>query len=169
MAGYPGGGIRTFNDLAERCIPIDGCLIWNNHCCVRTGVPKTWYPVLGRVMTAAAVAYHLKHGDRPPTGYRYVSVCGNIKCMAHRELKTLSEITAGAHTPIQIAKLTRANRERTAKLTSEMAAEIRISDETGRALAAKYGVSEQTISSIRKGKRYRPIGIPNSSIFNLGG
>lgn len=169
MAGYPGGGIRTFNDLAERCIPVDECLIWNNHCCARTGVPKTWYPVLGRVMTTAAVACHLKHGSLPPAGYRYVAICGNTKCMAHRALKTLSEIATGARSPLHTAKIGRANREKDGKLTNEMAAEIRVSDEAGRSLAAKYGVSEATISAIRRGKRYQSLGVQGNSIFNLGG
>jgi len=169
MPGYPGGGIRTFEQLADRCIRTDnGCLIWRgakNNC----GTPQAWYPTLGRVLTVSSIAYHLMHGKRPPSNLRYVAICGEPNCMVHRKLKTVSEILTGTRTAVHTAKLNRINREMRAKLTQEAVIEIRASEEKGRALAKKYGVSETTISRVRLGTGWKSIAIPGSSIFNLGG
>ena len=45
----------------------------------------------------------------------------------------------------------------TRKLTCDQAREILASDETGRVLAERYGVSESTIFAIRKGIRYKEV------------
>jgi hypothetical protein len=43
-----------------------------------------------------------------------------------------------------------------AKIDADTATEIRNSTEPGRTLAARYGLSESTISNIRRGKTWRP-------------
>lgn len=45
-----------------------------------------------------------------------------------------------------------------AKLTDEQALEIRASDEKGRVLAARYGISEAQVSKVRLGKTFKGIG-----------
>ncbi len=52
---------------------------------------------------------------------------------------------------------TRGERNGGAKLKNEDASSIRASSLTGKELASKYGVSEATISRIKKGRRYATV------------
>ena len=56
--------------------------------------------------------------------------------------------------PVRMKKLADKARENS-KLTSELAAEVREADGTQREIAARYGVSQATVSVIKRGKTWR--------------
>lgn len=66
--------------------------------------------------------------------------------------------------PVTLKKLSDSSR-RYAKLTPELAAEIREAEGVHRDIAARYGVSQPTVSSIKRGATWRDYTNPFSQLF----
>jgi hypothetical protein len=163
-------GIRSIEDIRLRCVINDetGCWLWpgsmNN-----SGTPITWFPPLQAAVTIGIAICFFKTGHRPERGTMWLPKCGNQLCAnpAHRFVGNASVRTSGKRTPLHNAKIALSNRKN-ARLTEEIAAEIRASEEAGCRVAKRYGISASHVSRIRRGQNWRPIVIPNSSIFNHG-
>ena len=99
--------------------------------------------------------------------------CGNPLCVkpAHIEVITRSELqrrlSARMLHQLQTArraKISEAKRAK-AKLTAEMVQEIRTSTESQAALARRFGVSQATVSEIRRGLTWRDYTNPFSQLL----
>lgn len=100
-------------------------------------------------------AYHLKTGKPLPTGWRVFATCNERTCIAHFGAGPMRIVGA------QIAKLGRhqhsiahkvANRaigRARSKLDPDMIREIQQSNETGKALAARYRIGQTLVSKVR--------------------
>lgn len=164
-------GIKTFDDLAQRCEidPITECWVWQG--AQKDGVPFVRcravapYPIgLGRLVG------FLKTGDAEATGKGgagWVAICGNKMCgnPDHRKRKPKNAERRGRPVnPIVRARITRAVRAKSA-LTDEMVQQIRDSDLSRAELAEKFGISRNYVNAILRGDRRAPMVAHGSSVF----
>lgn len=105
----------------------------------------------GTMAKAHRVAWELTHG-KIPDGLVVRHKCRG-KCVNpnHMELGTYAENMADM---VRDGTSTRGERHPMRILTEEQIREIRVRSETQRVLAAEYGVTQQTISQIKTGKRW---------------
>lgn len=173
-------GIATVADVRARCSinPVSGC--WNWLGGTRKGADHATYrqPAMWafchdhgekRTMTGPRAMWNIAHGKAPLPGYVVFRACGNAMCLnpVHlREAKNMAEV--GLHTRRSgrlVGTQIEARRANVLK-AQDAAGVVRTPDEvveaikaagrsvTGRALAAQYGVSENTVSRIRLGRRH---------------
>lgn len=126
---------------SERVIDIDpetGCHIPRRK---PTSRGYNIYRYRGRKTSAHRVVWMEANGDLPD-GMHVDHLCFNPLCvnLDHLEAVTVAE---------------NQRRRKCTKLSMEMAREIRASDEPVATLAARYGVTEGSISHVRKGKTWR--------------
>lgn len=145
----------TMERIRLHCREDGDCLIWTG-ADNDGGIPKI------RNTSGRRVMWELKHGDIPP-GKLVSATCGRPGCLEHLALSSRGQVTARAHQQAgtkarKSAANARAARERCAKITLEIARDIRASDETGLAIAARLGVSESLVSLVRRGKSWRESG-----------
>lgn len=180
MSYHPGaycGGIRTLNDLRDRCRIDDeiGCWIWagaaENNC------PKVWCldpdRQKRRVMSGPRSAWVLAGRGSPGKLLVYHSACTNSLCVnpAHLAIGTRAE--AGARLREQghlrglphRSAINRRNASGQSKYTPELKAEILASDEPNTHIGERLGIHHNTVSLIRRGQRWA--GACNgASVFN---
>jgi hypothetical protein len=149
--------------LQERVIERDGCWIWQRY--AKGGSPQA--DIGGRVQLVRRYVYNATHVAL--TAKRVASMrCDSPLCVHpdHIAGRTRSEVHRGKPKPhghgVKIAKARRA----VSKVTGDDVAAIRESDETGQALAKRYGVSRSCISTIRLHKVWRELSSP---FAGLGG
>ena len=107
------------------------------------------------------------------TGKFVTCKCRNELCVNPDHLlivtrKRLQEMLAKERNyqvnPVRMKKL--ADKARlTSKLTAELAAEIREAEGTQRAIAARYGVTQSTVSVIKRGKTWRDYSNPFAQLI----
>jgi transposase len=107
------------------------------------------------------------------TGKFVTCKCRNELCVNPDHLlivtrKRLQEMLAKERnyqvSPVRMKKL--ADKARlTSKLTVELAAEIREAEGTQRAIAARYGVTQSTVSVIKRGKTWRDYSNPFAQLI----
>ena len=162
-------GIRTLDDLRNRCHvdDITGCWHWR-------GAPRVALPAWRIVTTLPRAARALLDGRLVPSRLYCIVGCSSpdcanpahiIPCDADRRAQLRRELGRTVTSPRKVAS-SRRNGSRNRVLTDEQAAEIRVSHETGRALAARYGVSAQTVSKVRRGISSPLPLIPAASAFS---
>ena len=177
------GGIRTLEDLRQRC-RIDeetGCWRWAMHCHADSGYPCVCYTLPGeksqRRNNGRRAALELERGARLGKGMLASPRvrCKHVDCVNPAHALAVTYKQRGAmqkqsgvlrcdNDPLRLAKLI-AERRRVAKLTIEQAREIRASSETLRVDAARYGVCQSAISAIRRGETWRE-GVVGASVFS---
>lgn len=147
------GGIRTIDDLRDRCT-IDGdCWIWQG-CATAAGQPSIWVHGGHRLSGGGAVCL-LTTGQRSPRGTNWVPMCRNPRCVSpvcvkpltilqHRRLQNCAKNAAAR---AAIAK----TRQSQSSITMDDARAIRASQETLDVLSQRYGKSISLISKIRRG------------------
>ena len=131
------------------------CLLWSGARC--NGHPAIRIDKKTHLIRRAL--WKEMHGDIP-VGKIITTTCQNILCVerSHVELSTMSELTkklgsAVMAGPLRSAKIAAAKRiSAQARITQDDAQTIRASDDTGTALARRYGISESTVSKIRLGR-----------------
>ena len=168
MSGKPAGpfaGIRTLDDLMQRCFvdPDTGCWHWRGT--FFKGEPKVWLADYRTVTggARAAVILSTKRTIGPgQVAWRYR--CHSKDCVSPQHIRVGTKAEHGAWQaqhgvlkglPSKIAASTRQGRARS-KVTEELAELIRASDKPGRVLAAELGLSDQTISKIRCMRAWKP-------------
>jgi hypothetical protein len=170
------GGIRTVDDLRQRCC-IDeeaGCWLWGagrSECepCVR-------YVLDGNCMkTTGRRAALLLSGVKIPEGMRAIArvECRSGQCVnpKHCKVGTVRDIVRRLvhegrfDTPGRRVRLARGNETRS-KTTREQRLEVMLSDEPTASVAARLGISLGRVRQIRSAGAPAPF---VNSVFNLGG
>lgn len=121
---------------------LTGCWLWGGALASGYGRMK----VDGRVVQATAVSWELYRGGPPPDGVDLCHYCDNPACVnpAHLFLGTRRENMADA-----------SKKGRLGKLTSAQVIAIRESDDSHRALAARFGIARSLVSDIKAGRLHR--------------
>lgn len=155
----------TLDDIKDRChIDDDGHWIWKG--ALSDGRPRIWAPdhtKPGSPMasqTGRRAVWHVSTGQAIPRRWRVFGTCelGNCLNPKHMECGTTTEWgeqlrSSGAYKG-SMSRQSAARKTGRARsvLTHETLQEILASNETGRALAARLNVSEQTVSKARHGR-----------------
>jgi hypothetical protein len=142
--------------IAARCMEDGDCLVWTGGCASKSH-PAVQYnaPDGKKCVLVRRWAWEQKHGPIP-RGKIVHCTCNTPKCVLdeHLELTTHGKLAKanGARGlmsgTVRSAKIAASHRARhpLTKLTQEQVREIRASDETGVALAERYGVCEAMIT-----------------------
>lgn len=168
------GGIRSISDLRDRCRidEVTGCWHWSQ--CVDNGAPKLWFTdAHGQTsMRGRRAALSLLNGERLPKEMVAYPTrgCESSDCVNPDHACAGSRVKAGKALAKSgrikgLPSKTAASRKTCAKLrklTDEMVAEIRSSDESIVTLAKKFGVAQNTVWMCRAGRSYKP---PGASVF----
>lgn len=173
------GGIRTVDDLKQRCA-VDqetGCWHWRMAMC--DGVPRVHYchPQTGARLTGKGrrAALILERREALPAGHVAWAkkCCASADCCNpdHAQSGTKKKwgkwLTASGRVknlPSKCAGARRAWDTRGRKITPEDVALIRSSDKSSREIAAEIGCSQYAAWSIRR-KACRNEGMQNSSVW----
>ena len=151
----------TSDQLKDRCRvdEITGCWMWAG--ALSEGkYPRVWQAESGKMkaMPGRRAAW-LATGKTIPNGWRVYGTCDSLQCVnpAHVACGPVAEFGAQTRAKgsqrgnVRRIAANRATGRKRATLTPEQIAEIQGSAKTGQALAAEYGVSQQTISKARRG------------------
>lgn len=155
----------TLDDIKDRCrIDDDGHWIWTG--ALSQGKwPRIWAPdhtQPGSPMasqTGRRAVWHVSTGKAIPTRWRVFGTCEMDRCLnpKHMECGTTAEWGAhvsnsGIHTgSIRRLNAARQTGRKRSVLTPDTRMEVITSQETGRAVAQRLGISEQTVSKVRRG------------------
>lgn len=143
-----------------------GCWIWKGAMQAQTksAVPfMQWRGKVGAVRRHVAVEMGLKLGGKVAT-----HSCGNPLCVNPDHIRVvtrsqfqreLAKRTTHQASPARLAKIAEAKRSK-AKLNEQAVAEIRQANEPQQVLAQRYGVSQATISEIKRGLIWRDFSNP---------
>lgn len=151
----------TLDDIKARCEEVGDCWIWQG------ATSQTGYPIvkvngegcrLVRRVVLGLKGVCLK--KRQPT----VTTCNDKLCVCPNHVKSSNPSSVGRmaakrgafSSPARGAKIAKVRRAAAdAKLTEEQAREIRMSPESGPALAARYGVNRSRIQAIKRGAAWK--------------
>lgn len=105
----------------------------------------------------------LQRGTAPNTKVLATYLCGNPKCVNPEHVGWLMRKTVQARTNAERSHLSSRLRckkiadsaRRHAKLTQELADQVREAEGAQRDIAARFGVSQATVSSIKRGRTWR--------------
>lgn len=162
--------IHTLETLTALATEEGDCLLWGKY--LGNGVPMVYHD--GKLIQVRKLILTLSgvHVWAP-----YVAAkCGNPTCIDQGHIVQRSTKQQHAHmgrlvslapsNPHRIVKITKARRDQVGKLTQEQAIEIRMSGESGPALAARFGVSRELVNRIKRGESWaHEFGNPFSSLF----
>lgn len=165
------GGVRTFDDLKDRCVvdDITGCWRWGS-ARDSNGIPTLQLPGLGRVVSLGVAICYLSTGKAPGPGVVWHCVCETKQCAnpEHRRAGTRSTQMLAAklkRSPQTKARIT-AGKRRDAKISDADADEIRGSDMKLTEIMERYSITKGYACEIRSGKRRAPLAAPGSSAFS---
>lgn len=145
----------TIDDIRARCDEIGECLVWKlttDEC----GRPVAY---MAGAHTSVRKFVYEHNGGKLRSGYYPVPRCGDKRCLAHLALLPRSKINRESR---ERSLLIPANwrehqlRPSRAKLTPELAAVIRSSDEPEEVLAERHGVKRRAIKRVRAGETWKP-------------
>lgn len=152
---------HTFESLKMRCIECGDCWIFQSSSKTEHGkrYPQVNHNGRGTQVRRLLFVLSGRELSRPIL----LPNCGNRFCVNPDHMIQLYEpqkgkIAAARGSFSKIARrvsIAQARRNsKTAKVTMEIAREIRISEEAAPSLAVKYGISRSTVSAIRRGDRW---------------
>ena len=155
--------MRLFTQLIQNVIDDAGCWVWQKAC--SNGHPA--FRKDGKPSLVRREIWKDMNGEIP-AGKIIHMTCETNKCVhpEHMVATTYKEVAKKMGKiglmsgPVRSAKIAATKREKYAKLTHDSAMEIRSSNETGKALAEKYQVSQAHISKIQLGKCWKQFSSP---------
>jgi hypothetical protein len=159
----------NMDEVRARSEEVGNCLIWRQS--VNSGgAPSA--SVRGKTMTVRRLVYVELLGKEIRSGKRLTVRCHNPLCVSDHCIvqQSVSLILREARQralacdPMTIRREQRASSQ--AKLTPEIAAQIRASAESSIELAKHYGVHPETIRGIRRGRTYVMPKVVANSVFN---
>jgi len=147
--------IHTTTTLKERTIEDGDCWEWQGYCA--NGTPSVFHA--GKMIAVRRLFTELL-GGKLRDGY-YVAKCGNGLCV-NPDHTTYNDPKQhmkkgnrkALQSPTRRLKIQIYKRATNAKLTQEMADEIRSSEGPSRVIAQKYGVNRSVVCRIRTGKAW---------------
>ncbi|KPU94716.1 hypothetical protein APR50_10570 [Variovorax paradoxus] len=148
-------GAYLLTRIRSYCHEDGDCLVWDRYCNGHmpvVSVDRRPYPVRRKVFELAIGP--VRHG------YEVIHTCKTLRCVAPEHLKQITKterrsmMAALRNGRGQPASQVRFMRENFGKLDMQKAREIRSSNETGRVLAERFGVTPQLISLVRTGKSW---------------
>lgn len=160
-------GIRSVEDLRDRCHVDEDTGCWHWRGAHSKGQPKLWWPPQQKVVTLGYAIAIFQTGRPPRSGHVWMVRCATKDCAnpAHRRPVEFGVHLQGVRRePITSARIAAAKRA-SSKLSADSVAAIRASDETCAALGQRYGVSGSLISQIRQHVIWRSARAPGSSVF----
>lgn len=164
--------IHTLESLQARTIEEGDCWLWQGY--IQNGTPQVMYYRKDKkgMYSVRRLLRELQNGRTMPDG-QYGNTCGNPQCVSPdhtlwKNTKTHMRDMASrrTHSPMDNLKKRQVRIDRgLTKLSMEKAQEIRLSDESGKVLAAKYGVHESLIKRIRTGRVWKVLSGPWHGLF----
>jgi hypothetical protein len=163
----------NIEQFKDRCTEDGDCWIYRTDATTEHAKRYVSIIVNGRRVLARRLAWELGRGPIQ-SGRKIVPVCGNPCCVNPDHQKALTEeqknkraADRGAwSSPVRAKNIAIAKRLR-GKLTPEIAALIRASDEPALVLAQRYGVSESLPARIKRGEAWKEYAA--SPFAGLGG
>ena len=148
----------TIQEIKDRTDEVGDCWVWKK--AITSGYPQLKVP--GRA--CKLVRRLVVELDGRPAGARQpvITTCGDPLCVnpAHLKPVTVSEVgkraaAAGGWKGKARGSKIAAKKRATGKLTLEIAREIRMSEESGPVLSARYGVNRSLITRIKRGHAWK--------------
>ncbi len=152
-------GIRTLDDVRDRCRidDITGCWIWGG--AVAEGSPVTYLPAAGRKVSVMRAVAYLRTGAFPACAWRTCSTPLCCRCVA---FGTVAEhgawIAATGQRRGLLSYSLGGRKPRRNHLPPHVRREILASTETGEAVALRLGVSHSAVCRLRRGETHQSIG-----------
>jgi len=147
--------IHTTTTLKEKIIEVGRCWEWTGYCA--NGTPYVFHA--GKMISVRRLFTQLL--KKPVMDGYYVANCGNGLCVNPKHIiyndakEHMKKGNSKAlKSPTRRLKIQIYKRATNAKLTQEMADEIRYSEGPSRVIAAKYGVNRSVVCRIRTGKAW---------------
>lgn len=149
--------VHTVEGLKERCIEEGDCWIWQGY--FANGTPQVRSD--GKMTSVRKVLLELQ-GRAIVKTKAFAPSCGCSQCVNPDHVTQLTKSQQMARIakkvdskgPGRRLKLTAHARATKAKITIEIAREIRISDESGPVLSEKYGVTRGVINRVRRNESW---------------
>lgn len=162
--------MKTVEELHASCVEEGECLIWTGK------ANNEGYPVFsaakGECNLARRLAFTLYGGVLKPR-MPVIATCGDRKCVAKEHLQqvTTSKVgkiaaAKGAYSSLKRRAAIAKSKAGVCKITDAEVLEIRMSDEVGHVLAARYGVCKSLINKIKAGKSRVDYKNPYMSLMN---
>lgn len=150
--------IHTFESLMDMTIEEGDCRLWDKY--LGNGVPMVYHD--GKLIQVRKLILTLQGVD---VWAKYTAAkCNNPLCVEPDHIIQRSpkqqyihigkRLSFAPSNQARIAKITKACREASGKLTQEQAIEIRMSDESGPVLSERYGIDRSMVSRIKRGKNW---------------
>lgn len=170
------GGIRTIEDLRQRCRVDDLSGCWHWSLCITQGMPKVHFVLNGkRGCSRGRKAALLLSGKEVKPGHVVFAIrkCTSDDCVNPEHSRSDNRKNHGSYlrasgkakTPAKSAAARENILHHRAKITMEKAREIRASTETQAALAKQYGIAQSAIWSIKHNRAWKE-SLPGASVFN---
>lgn len=171
----------TVNELYANCDEVGECLLWRGAYCNHVpqfyvrGRPNGGTDKRGAFLSCRREVFEQISGKPIRKGLFPVPACRDKRCIRFEHLKLLTRKQIGQlvakegkfSTPQRCAAISAAIRKsKNAKLTIELAREIRNSDEDGKAIAKRLGIDKSLPPRIRRNEAWRETA-PNASVFNM--
>jgi hypothetical protein len=171
QSGTALGGIRTIDDIKDRCKvdDITGCWIWAG--AMKNTAPRVWLPGIGAASMPMALQVVL-HGTKPTAKRMLIPTCGRVDCAnpAHRKWGSKAQMFRGLMAemaPEHRARMTLGKRSASKVCTPQIAADVCASTEPAQQIADRLGVHVTHVYRIKRGDAWQPQ-LAASSVFTWG-
>jgi hypothetical protein len=173
------GGIRTIEDIRQRCRISDetGCWHWG-YCKSPEGVPRVHFVLNGvrQTQVGRRAVVMLKTGQPIPRGHVAFPTrdCHAMDCLNPEHCRSGTRANYGqfmkfsgrSRSPAKRAAALRTIRDKLSKLNWQDVRSIRASDEPADVLAERYKVGRRHIFSIKAGRCWKE-NLPQASVFTF--
>lgn len=163
---------HTIESLKARTVEEGDCWLWQGY--KANGTPQVSHPRPGftsKMYSVRRLMRDLVTGKPTPDGH-YVTRCDNSDCVNpqhvlfrsdEQHMKIIGRTTGNLTRSMKLRKFRISIGH--AKLSEQIAQEIRLSNESGPALAQRYGVDKSLISKVRRGTAWRVLASPFAGLM----
>jgi hypothetical protein len=166
---------HTINSLKSRTVEEGDCWIWQGY--KANGTPQVSHPRPGfssKMYSVRRLMRDLVTGKPTPDGH-YVTRCNDAACVNPEHVlfrpddQHMKRIGRTVSTSANITRSMKLRKYRIrighAKLSEQIAQEIRLSNESCATLGERYGVDKSLISKVRRGTAWRVLANPFQGLF----
>jgi len=153
--------VHTIESLMAKTIEEGECRLWTGY--TQKNNPQIMHKKKMVLVRRLILKLQGKTVGKTDHASTTCGVCGCVEpthliLRTHSEHASMMGLSSNRKRLARAAKLADWARKNTAKLTIQIAREIRASDESGPVLAARFGVQRGMISRIRRGQAWREFG-----------